>query len=134
MKNLVWMIALFAAAAIACACPALAADGTVVWKGAYAYDDGRPPVQFTMTVATKGKSVTGKIEEPATFGDGTSEKLFAKITGTAFGFTVSFKKTYDGTGGQTHTVAYKGTVDDKTMFGVWGATGFAGTWYARTEK
>lgn len=114
--------------------PAIAADGTTVWNGVYAYDNGQPPVHFTMTLTTKGKTVTGKLEEPATFGDGTSEKLFANIKGTMFGFSVSFKKAYDGTGGQSHTVAYRGTVDGKAMFGKWSVTGLSGTWYAAEAK
>lgn len=109
---------------------AWAADGATVWNGVYAYDNAQPPVHFTMTVTTKGKTMTGRLEEPATFGDGTSDKLFADISGTMFGFKVSFKKKYDGTGGQTHTVDYRGTVDGKTMFGTWEVTGLAGTWYA----
>lgn len=131
MNMIVRMIALWVIAiAASVSGTALAADGTAEWKGAYAYDDGRPPVHFTMTLTTKGKSITGRLEEDATFGDGTSDKLYADITGTTFGFTVTLKKKYDGTGGQKHTVAYRGTVDGKAMFGVWDVTGLKGTWYA----
>ena len=108
-----------------------AADGTTTWKGSYAYADGRAPVPFTLTLTTKGKGISGRIVEVATFGDGSSEKLIANIAGTSFGYDVTFTKTYDGTGGQTHAVNYRGTVDGDTLFGVWQlGEGGIGAWYA----
>jgi hypothetical protein len=108
-----------------------AADGTMTWKGSYAYIDGRPPVPFTLTLTANGKEITGRIVEEATFGDGKSPTLSANVVGTSFGYEVTFTKTYDGTGGQTHTVNYRGTIDGKTMFGFWQVGDQdVGAWYA----
>lgn len=80
------------------------------WNGFYAYDQGgRRSVPFKLTVTSiVGSRFTGLISEPATFGDGTSKFLFANITGNVNAGRVSFIKTYDGTGGQTHSVNYDG--------------------------
>jgi len=108
-----------------------AADGTTTWKGSYAYVDGRPAVRFTLTLTTKGKTISGRVVEPATFGDGSSDNLIANITGTSFGYSVSFVKTYDGTGGQSHSVNYRGTIDGETMYGFWQiGEQDVGAWYA----
>lgn len=113
-----------------------AADGTTTWKGSYAYVDGRPPVHFTLTLTTKGKAISGRIVEEATFGDGSSDKLVADISGTAFGYEVKFNKTYDGTGGQSHTVVYRGALDGVAMYGFWQVGGQdVGAWHAvRSSK
>lgn len=107
------------------------AGGTTTWKGSYAYINGRAPVPFTLTLTTKGKGISGRIVEPASFGDGSTDTLIANIAGTSFGYEVTFTKTYDGTGGQTHTVNYRGTIDGKTMFGFWQVGDQeVGAWYA----
>jgi hypothetical protein len=111
-----------------------AADGTTTWKGSYAYIDGREPVPFTLTIITKGQGISGRIVEPATFGDGSSDKLIANVAGTSAGYNVTFTKTYDGTGGQTHAVNYRGTIDGTTMYGFWQVgDGSVGAWYATRQ-
>jgi hypothetical protein len=111
-----------------------AADGTMTWKGSYGYLDNLAPVPFTLTFTTKGKGISGRVVEPATFGDGSSDKLIANIAGTSSGYEVAFTKTYDGTGGQTHSVQYRGAVDGNTMYGVWQlGDGTSGAWYARKQ-
>lgn len=109
-------------------------DGTTTWKGSYGYMDSRAPVPFTLTLTTKGKGISGRVVEPATFGDGSSDTLIANIAGTSSGYEVTFTKTYDGTGGQTHAVQYRGAVDGNTMYGVWQlGDGAIGAWYARKQ-
>ena len=136
MKRTLWAVTFFVLGFLALvANPASAGDPKAGdprdrFEGVYAYDDERPPVHFTMWLSIKGKTIKGRIEEPATFGDGTSDKLYANFTGTLFGDKVSFKKKYDGTGGQSHSVPYRGTLDGKTIFGVWKMNGQSGTWYA----
>lgn len=111
-----------------------AADGTTTWKGSYGYIDGRAPVPFTLTLTTKGKEISGRIIEPATFGDGSSDKLIANIGGTSSVYEVVFTKTYDGTGGQTHSVSYRGAFDGKTMYGLWQVgEEDVGVWYATRQ-
>ncbi len=83
------------------------------WNGQYGYNEmRRPNVNFKLTITgVDGNRFSGMISEPATFGDGTSRFLFAGVRGTVKGGIVSFVKTYDGTGGQTHSVNYQGTLE-----------------------
>jgi len=108
------------------------------WNGQYGYNEmRRPNVNFKLTITgVEGDRFSGMISEPATFGDGTSRFLFAGVRGTVKGGIVSFVKTYDGTGGQTHSVNYQGTLDPaaRSVNGGWtivvsgrtNATGFFG--------
>ena len=101
---------------------AQAADLATQWQGAYGYGDSRAPVPFTFTLNVNGGAVSGRITEPAThFGNGTSSNLYANISGSTDGTHISFTKTYDGHGGQTHSVSYSGTIgsDGASMSGSW---------------
>jgi hypothetical protein len=95
---------------LAISSPALAFEKGEVWRGSYIYRTGQPPVQFTLfiTNAHGGGRFSGVIVEPNTLGDRTFSELFADVTGSDSGATFSFAKTYDGTGGQIHTVQYSG--------------------------
>lgn len=86
------------------------------WSGAYKYDTTRKPgVPFKMTIVSVNDSrFDGLISEPATFGNGSSRFLFAKLTGSVDGSRVRFVKTYDGTGGVSHSVNYQGVLDTET--------------------
>jgi hypothetical protein len=80
-----------------------------VWRGTYVYGTGQPPVQFTLFItSSRGARFEGVIVEPNTFGDRAFAELFADVSGSDNGATFSFAKTYDGTGGQSHTVQYSG--------------------------
>lgn len=122
-------VAALAFAAMFCV-SAWAADIPTQWQGSYAYDDGRPAVPFTATIIVNGGVVSGRITEPATFGDGTSPQLYANLSGSSDGYSISFIKTYDGHGGQTHSVAYSGTIsgDGRSMSGTWRLSNLSGTW------
>lgn len=111
---------------------AQAAELATQWQGSYGYGDSRAPVQFTLSLTVKGGSVSGRITEPATFGNGTSSNLYANISGSTDGTNISFAKTYDGTGGQTHSVSYSGTIGSNgaSMSGFWQLPGTSGTWQA----
>jgi hypothetical protein len=92
------------------------------WEGQYFYADRNdPPVPFKMDLEINGNGVRGRISEPATFGDRSSPQLFANLTGILHGRTLSFTKTYDGTGGQTHSVQYSGDIsqDGQNIAGQW---------------
>ena len=93
------------------------------WNGSYSYNQGgQHTVPFKLTITTiNGSQFRGMISEPATFGDGTSKFLFAHIEGTVERERVSFIKTYDGTGGQTHSVNYRGVLGS-------GNSSFRGGW------
>jgi hypothetical protein len=112
-----------------------AKDMTAEWAGAYGYEDGRPAVFFSLNVSQNGKIITGHLREVQTFGSQTSDNaLKAKIVGSVDGHVVAFTKTYDGSGGQSHSVNYRGTlfVDGGAMFmfGTWHLGSDVGSWFA----
>lgn len=101
--------------------------GTIagVWNGTIFYLDGRAPKPFTFTFGAIG--CRGRGDEPNTFGDQTSTRLYSNLecaTNTlTLGQIFTIKKTYDGTAGATHTVVYRGTVssDVRQISGQWTA-------------
>lgn len=112
------------AAAALCSAPALAKPRDIAgaWTGAYAYDSTfSDAVEFQANLAAEGKRFTGKTSEPNTFGDPTVARLGADLRGDlgADG-TVSFLKTYDGSGGASHDVEYRGALQgDGCIKGSW---------------
>lgn len=118
--------------AVFLAAAAHAAGLATQWQGSYGYGDSRAPVPFTLSLSVNGGAVSGRITEPATFGDGTSANLYANISGSTDGTNISFTKTYDGHGGQTHSVTYSGTISGNgaSMSGSWRLSGASGTWQA----
>jgi len=95
--------------------PALTVDdmqGT--WRGYYRYSprSSNAPVEFVLRLKVQDGAVTGTTVEPRTFGKGPSEYLYANIRGqvTPEG-RLSFTKSYDGTGGVSHSVKYTGWLD-----------------------
>jgi WD40 repeat protein len=93
------------------------------WQGKYMYAPGdtRSPVPFTWVLHVKGTSITGREDEINTFGDKSAPKLGASLVGTINGASVAIEKTYNGTGGVNHSVAYQGTIspDERSMSGIW---------------
>ena len=95
-----------------------------VWSGTYSYASGnKPPVSFTVSFGPNG--CAGRSEEPNTFGNKNAPKLFANITCSDAvllpGHLITINKTYDGTGGVSHSVVYTGTVsaDMRSISGRW---------------
>lgn len=103
---------------------------TGVWRGTYTYANGKA-VPFTLTLASSGKSCQGRIEEPNTFGDKSAQNLYASITCNAGEIepeqNFSFVKTYDGTGGQNHSVHYNGVLSR-------GGDELTGTWRIKDTR
>jgi uncharacterized caspase-like protein len=94
------------------------------WKGTYSYASGnQPPVNFTVAFGPNG--CAGRSEEPNTFGNKSAPKLFANLACSDAvllpGHLITIKKTYDGTGGVSHSVVYTGTVsaDMRSISGRW---------------
>jgi TolB-like protein len=104
--------------------PALA-PATIVgtWRGMYFYPrNNMRPVEFTVTIKGSSRGFSGRMWEPATFGNGTSDRLFADIWGQLSpGGDVTFVKKYDGTAGVSHSVSYEGSLDERgqTIEGRW---------------
>lgn len=95
------------------------------WLGRYYYSGEQaknPPVEFELMieVPVAGK-VGGRISEPNTFGTQGVPFLYANVRGEIVGNVLRFIKTYDGTGGQTHSVSYTGTFNETwtTLVGTW---------------
>jgi len=94
-------------------------EGT--WSGHYYYQ-GEPvdEVAFTATFTQEGMRIKGNIVEPNTFGSTDAANLQATVEGevTDTG-EIKFIKTYDGTGGVTHSVEYKGQRKKHAVNGGW---------------
>lgn len=123
MKNLglaaVLILGLLAAVAPA---SGQSAGLTGVWSGYYGYDGQSTRVPFQAKLSAAGSSFAGTTIEPNTFGDPTTMFLTANVVGQAGGNgAVSFVKTYDGTGGQSHSVEYRGTLSPsgQCISGAW---------------
>ena len=81
------------------------------WQGAYSYSDSRAPVNFILEATIVKDRISGTISEPNTFGSSGVAFLHANIAGTIEDGVVRFTKTYDGTGGQSHSIQYEGVLD-----------------------
>jgi hypothetical protein len=98
-----------------------------VWRGVY-WGAGNPAVEFQTTLTDgPGPGFAGSIVEANTFGDPAAPLLLATVQGRVAGDSVTFTKTYDGTGGQAHAVQYSGTlVSDRHIVGTWTVGGVTG--------
>jgi hypothetical protein len=97
---------------------------TGTWEGKYAYmaSSQRREVPFRLELSMRGTSLTGRIIEPNTFEKPSSDELTANVVGIVEGQRLRFVKTYDGKGGQTHSVYYEAMLDagsPMTMRGNW---------------
>jgi hypothetical protein len=95
------------------------------WIGRYYYSGqqaNNPPVEFELMLEVPAAGqVTGRTTEPNTFGTPGVPFLYANVRGEIVGNVLRFTKTYDGTGGQTHSVSYDGTFNETwtTLVGTW---------------
>ena len=101
--------------AAACLSPAGAAE----WRGSYSYPDGKRSVAFTLTLSGSQGSVSGRTTERNTFGNKSASHLYGNVRGTISGSSIAFTKTYDGTGGVSHSVEYRGSISGNSMSGTW---------------
>jgi uncharacterized caspase-like protein len=112
------------------------ATGTIagVWNGTYYYPNANNkqlPVNFIFLFEPGGCG--GRSEEMNTFADKRVAKLFANLSCADAtlhpGQVITIKKTYDGTGGVSHSVIYTGTVspDMRSIAGQWAINNARGT-------
>jgi hypothetical protein len=116
-----------------CRCPMLAARWgdlpvgqttsslTGVWHGLYSYDVVMDPVYFVATLMSGVSWISGTSHEATHGQEGLPLTLFASLNGNRTDIQIEFTKTYDGTGGWSHAVAYSGTLSPD-------ATEIEGTW------
>jgi hypothetical protein len=108
------MRVLFVAVAFAAiAQPCLAAEAVFsgVWKGGYIAADGGDANFFDVELTQSGSTVTGTAIETNVFGDGDVLFLTSRLSGTVTSDKITFVKTYDGSGGVSHSVTYYGQMD-----------------------
>ncbi|MCC6920603.1 MAG: hypothetical protein IT548_15505 [Alphaproteobacteria bacterium] len=86
---------------------------TGVWDGLYRYPAGirTPESTFTAVLFDGGGALSGTIHETMKLG-AHDIPASAFLEGRVAGRTVTFLKTYDGSGGQSHSVSYDGTLGD----------------------
>ncbi|RDJ25049.1 hypothetical protein DWF00_17765 [Bosea caraganae] len=99
---------------------------TGVWHGLYTYQAAREPIYFMATLIESGAWLTGSTHESEVGLSGAPLTLFAMLEGTRDEASVRFTKTYDGTGGWSHSVVYDGALSAD-------ATEIEGRWTIRRE-
>jgi hypothetical protein len=126
MRKLVLAVSMICLALLGVAPLAFAQGGAQglngVWLGYYGYGDATDRVQFQLKAMRAGAAFTATTIEPNTFGTKDALFLTADVAGTVSADGgVRFTKTYDGTGGQTHSVQYAGALDatKRCISGTW---------------
>jgi len=106
------------------------------WSGKYTYRN-KPAVPFIARITVNKKNILiGKTVEPATFGRG-AKYLKANLSNIKiYGNKFNFTKRYDGTGGISHSVYYKGRVSSnrRTIQGSWFVGRNTGGFYMNRTK
>lgn len=109
------------------------------WEGHFAYPRGdeRSPVKFRAELRSEGGGIVGKLIEPNTFSQSRVKELRANVVDFRADpdGSVQFVKEYDGTGGETHRVDYRGSLskDRRTIRGTWRMPRLSGTFEMRRE-
>ena len=97
-------------------------QGDSQWNGRYFYpesDEPRAPVSYSLTPSVSASGLlSGSTKKPNTFGNKSASRLYATVRGSIDGPNVQFTKTSDGTGGVSHSAAYRSKVsnDESTMW------------------
>jgi hypothetical protein len=99
-------------------------DLSGTWQGLYSYPDTYDPVPFVAVVIDASGTFSGTTHERCSFENVPGGYLYATLSGQCAGSTVTFVKTYDGTGGWEHTVDYEGTINED-------GTEITGQWHVR---
>lgn len=113
----------------------MAPEITGRWAGSYYYSDGRSPVEFSVQINEADGVVSGLMREPNTFGSVGNTHLYADIKGSLTGRNLTYVKTYDGSGGQSHSVTYAGLVSDdgSSIEGSWNIGGLTGKFFIEKD-
>lgn len=98
---------------------------TGVWNGLYSYPAMLEPVAFMATLIDGGLSISGTTIETCEIAPGVMSELLALLSGSRDGSSLSFSKTYDGSGGWSHCVFYDGALsaDGSEVEGQWRVPG-----------
>jgi hypothetical protein len=85
---------------------------TGLWNGLFSYPRRYDPTQFVAILIQSGSSLSGTTHESCAIEGIFGGVLYATLQGQRDGSVVTFVKTYDGTGGWTHSVKYEGVLND----------------------
>ena len=98
---------------------------TGVWQGLYSYAGQGEPTAFTATLLETGAFFSGSTHETCLVEGRQRATLCALVEGTRRDRSVGFVKTYDGSGGWDHSVAYTGALnaDGTEIEGEWRVRG-----------
>ncbi len=98
---------------------------TGVWRGLYSYPGQGEPVSFVATLIQSGSAISGATHETCAVSNRRRETLGAFLSGVRAGASVNFVKSYDGSAGWTHSVAYEGglNADATEIDGRWNIDG-----------
>lgn len=122
--------ALIVTAALAIAPAALAqsaGDLSGAWQGVFWGPQTAPATFDASLIDQPGPGFSGSAVERATFGNNESPFLLSGVEGEVRNGRIRFVKTYDGTGGVTHSVAYEGQiVSGRRIVGTWQVDGAQG--------
>lgn len=101
---------------------------TGVWHGLYTYPEFFEPVYFMASLIHSGSILSGTIHESEVGETGAPLTLYAGVSGSVDRPGVEFAKTYDGSGGWSHTVMYSGLLssDGSEIEGSWTVAGWSG--------
>lgn len=96
-------------------------DVTGVWHGLYSYDFAQAPVYFVATLLAGSNWLSGTSHEASEGSIGQALTLYATLEGSVAGDNVDFIKSYDGSGGWSHSVPYSGSLspDGLEIEGTW---------------
>ena len=96
---------------------------TGVWHGLYTYASHPhlPESHFICILIDNGGRLSGTVHETMNHYRSAATEVSAMVDGAHCGGHVTFLKTYDGTGGQTHSVSYAGVLssDGEEVEGEW---------------
>jgi hypothetical protein len=82
---------------------------TGLWNGLFSYPRRYDPTSFVAILIESGTSFSGTTHEPCAIGQIPGGVSYATLEGQRDGMAIAFIKTYDGSGGRTHSVGYEGT-------------------------
>lgn len=105
----------------AASAPMMQASLSGEWQGEF-WGPNAQRTQFNAVIQEAGGVFSGSLSEPNTFAIGAGGALYANLSGAMQeNGQIAFSKTYDGTGGVSHTVYYEGIVDQArtTITGTW---------------
>ena len=101
-------------------------DLSGTWQGLYSYLDSREPVAFVAVLIDAAGSLGGTTHERCSADEAPGGYLYATLSGQHAAATVTFVKTYDGTGGWEHSVNYEGAINED-------GTEITGQWHVQDE-